>query len=312
VRVEEYRDPDLPGGLLHLERLGDAAAAFCSSDGRFGILEWESRRLRAHATELDGPVQTLRAHGDTIVIATTSEIGCFDAYRGEPRWRASLGETGGRLLDATSDVAVVTNGKRVVALSPKGGELWSQTSRGAVDARVSDDHLIIVGARGVTVRALTTGEEEWGARAAGQVVVADDHLLVPGRANTSVVYSLHDATSAKVKTSVAMGRPAPPAIRTLGGPVVPVVAMTGDIVLFDLAGAVEADRAAPTFRDAPDSAWIAGPFLITTPSLTVAPLWGGVATPIPLPLDPATATLVAGPSQLLVRGVERTAWLGLS
>ncbi len=85
----------------------------------------------------------------------------------------------------------------------------------------------------------------------------------------------------------------------------------GDVVFLDLADAVEADRAAPVPHPV-ERAWLAGPFLITTPPFSVSNLWGGVATPIPLAVDAATGALVSGPAQALVRAADRSAWLEFS
>ena len=68
-------------------------------------------------TKLDGPVQTLRAGGDTIAIATATEARCFDAAHGTPLWSSCARKGRRRLLDATRDVLVVADDERVIASS---------------------------------------------------------------------------------------------------------------------------------------------------------------------------------------------------
>jgi len=75
--------------------------------------------------------------------------------------------------------------------------------------------------------------------------------------------------------------------------------------------AVEADVAAPV-PPSVERAWLAGPYLITTPPFSVSHLWGGIATPLPLAVDVATGAVVAGPGQALVRAGDRSAWLEFS
>jgi len=81
---------------------------------------------------------------------------------------------------------------------------------------------------------------------------------------------------------------------------------TGEIVLVDLPDAVEAGRAAPAPCSRVAGVMARRPFLITTPPFSVAHLWGGIATPIPLVMDPLTGALVAGPAQAIVRGADRS------
>lgn len=312
VRVDEHREPDLPAGYLHLDRLSDEAAAWCALDGRFGLVEWKGHRIHAWANELDGPAQLLRAAGDVIAIGTAAEARCFDAGTGELLWSGSLAKGRWRLLDATREVMVVADAECVIASVPESGELWSVgTSGRPVAARVSRGRLVVTEPGCVRVLALASGEEQWRARTCGEVIVADGRLLVPGLGHTSLVYSLDDSAATKLKSRAALARPAPPAVRILDGSLVAAVAGGGEVVLLDLADAVEADRVAPVPRSA-DGAWLAGPFLITTSRLSVAHLWGGIATQIPLDVDPATAGIVTGPAQALIRGADRTAWLEFS
>ena len=149
-----------------------------------------------------------------------------------------------------------------------------------------------------------------GGKTSGEIVVADDHLLVPGGGRTSLVYSLRESVDEKLKTSAALAPPASPGVRILDGTLVPTVTDGGDVLFLDLADSVEADLAAPVPGPV-ERAWLAGPFLITTPPLSVSHLWGGIATPIPLSFN-ATGALVAGPAQALVRGADRSAWLEFS
>jgi hypothetical protein len=310
TRVDERRERDLQLGYIYLERLSDEAAAWCALDGGFGVITWAGPRTHAWATELKVPVQVLRAGGEAIAIGTDAEARSFDAGTGEQLWSAPL--RGGRLLDATRDVMVVGDGEHVIASSPEGGELWSvSTAGGPVAARVIGDRLVLSEEGRVTVLALEGGEEEWGAKTLGGVVVAGDRLLVRGGGRTSVVYSLRESDAKRFRTRAALARPAYPGVQVLDGPLVASVTAAGDVVLVDLAGAAEVDGAPPV-QGSVKAAWLAGAFLITTPPLTVSHLWGGIATPIPLEVDPATGVLVPGPGQALVRGVDRTAWLEFS
>jgi outer membrane protein assembly factor BamB len=236
-------------------------------------------------TKVDGLVQTLRAGGDAIVIATAAQAQCFDAAHGKRLWSHALGKGWG-LLDATRDLLVVTDGKRVIASSakqsskrsPKNGELWSvPTSGGTVAARMSGKHLILAEPGRLRVLALASGEEEWHAKSSGGVVLAGDRLLVPEGSHTSLIYSLHDKAAKKVKTSVALGRASAAGVTVADGTLVAIVAGTGAVVLVDLPNAVEANRTATPPRGGVAGAWLAGPFLIMTAPLTVAHLWGGIA-----------------------------------
>ena len=312
VRVEERPERDLPAGYLHLERLDDKAAAWSALDGRFGLVEWTGRRIHAWATELDGPVQVLRAGGDAIALGTAEEVRCFDARTGEPLWDGRLLEEGLQLLDATRDVLVVADEKRVIAISPDRAEFWSvRRSGGPVAARMSCDHLVVSEQGKASVLELASGDEEWRSKTTGEVIVAGDHVLVPGGSHTSLVYSLRESTAKKVKTSTPLARPAAPGVRLLDGTLVPAVAAGGNVLLVDLAGAVEAVCSAPVPCPV-EGAWLAGPFLVTARPLSVAHLWGGIATPIPLDVDQATGAVVSGPAQALVRAAGRTTWLEFS
>jgi hypothetical protein len=82
----------------------------------------------------------------------------------------------------------------------------------------------------------------------GRQGVAGDRLLVLGASRTSLIYSLRESVTKKLKTSAALARHAPPGIRILDGTLVATVTPAGDVILLDLADAVEADRAAPTPR----------------------------------------------------------------
>jgi len=115
----------------------------------------------------------------------------------------------------------------------------------------------------------------------------------------------------RIKTGATLARPAPPGVRIVDGPLVAAVTGTGGVALVDLVDAAEADGLPPLLRPV-ERAWLAGSFLMTSPPLVVSHLWGGVATEIPLPLDPAIGAVVVGPSQALVRGAERSVWLELS
>jgi PQQ-like domain len=312
VRVDEHREPELPGGYLHLERLSDDAAAWCTLDGRFGLVAWRAGEIRSWPTELEEPVQVLRASNDVIALDTATEARCFDAGSGELLWSNRLRKRRWQLLDATRDVLVLADGERVLACSPERGELWSvETSGGPVAARVSCDRLVVSEQGRVSVLGLAAGEDEWSEQTRGEIVVAGENVLVPGRGRTSHVYSLRESAVKKLKTSAPIDRPAPPGVRLLDGTIVPIVTDAGGIVLLDLAEASEADRSKAVTRPV-ERAWLAGPFLITTPPLSVAQLWGGIATPIPLTLDPATSAVVAGPAQALVRAAEQSAWLEFS
>ena len=310
VRVDEHREPDLPADYLHLERLNDEAAAWCTLDGRFGIVEWKKQRIDTWATKLNEPVQVLRAGGDVIALGTATEARAFDAASGELIEGGFIEGGSWQLLDATRDFMVVADRKRVIATSPEPSEIWSvRRSGGPVDARVSCDQLVISEPGTVRVVALETGEEQWRRKTPGQVIVADSRLLVPGGGSTSLVYSLRDSATTRLKTDAPLARPSPPGVRILDGPLVAIAGAAGEVALIDLADAVEADRAAPAARPV-DAAWVAGPFLITTPPLSVTHLWGGVTTPIPL--DATTGAIVAGPAQALIRGADRIAWLEFS
>jgi len=217
-----------------------------------------------------------------------------------------------QLLAATRDVMVAADEKRVVVSSPERGELWStRRSGGPVAARVGCDQLILSEPGQATVNALLSGEEQWRGETSGELVVAGDHLLIPGGARTSLVYSLRDLAATKVRTSTPLARPAPPGVRAFDGTLVAMVTGAGGIVLLDLADAVETDRATPVPQPV-ERAWLAGPFLIAAPPLSVSHLWGGVATPIPLAVATATAAVVSSPAQALVRAADRSAWLEFS
>jgi hypothetical protein len=313
VRVDEHPEPDLPASYLYLERLSHAAAAWCAPDGRFGLVEWAGPRIYSWATELDGPVRLLRAGGDVIAIATDADVRCFDAGSGEPLWSESLRKGRLQLLDATRYVMVAGDDERVMVTSPERGELWSvRRSGGPVAARVSGEQLIVSEPGRVSVLALESGEERWQEKNSGELVIADGYLLVAGSGRTSLVYSLRESVAEKLKTSVALAHPAAPSVRIVDGTLVATVTGAGGVVYLDLAGRVEADLAAPAPGPAVERAWLAGPFLITTPPFSVSHLWGGIATSIPLALNAATGALVAGPAQALVRGAERSAWLEFS
>jgi hypothetical protein len=157
---------------------------------------------------------------------------------------------------------------------------------------------------------LASGEEEWRGKTPGEVAVSGEHLLVPGGGNTSLVYSLRESTARKLRTSAAIARPATPGVTVIDGPLVPSVTGAGKVVLLKLADAAEAGAASTGRRV--EKAWLAGPFLVTTAPLSVAHLWGGIATPIPLALEPATGALVPGPAQALIRGTGRSGWLEFS
>jgi hypothetical protein len=122
---------------------------------------------------------------------------------------------------------------------------------------------------------------------------------------------LRESAAKKLKTSAPIDRPAPPGVKLLDGTIVAAVTDTGGVLLLDLSEATESGRAAPVARPV-EKAWLAGPFLITTPPLSVSQLWGSIATPIPLNLDPATGALVTGPAQALVSAADRSAWLEFS
>jgi hypothetical protein len=263
------------------------------------------------ASELEGPVQVLRAGGNVIAIATNADVRCFDAESGEPLWSNPLRRRIW-LLDATRDVMVASDGECVTASSPERGELWSvRTAGGPVAARVSCEQLIVSEPGSVSVLALESGEERWHEKTSGELVVAVDRLLVPGSGPNSLVYSLRDSVDEKHRTGAALARPAAPGVRMVDGALVATVTGDGEVILLDLADSVEADRVAHAPRPV-EAAWLAGPFLITTPPFSISHLWGGIATPIPLPLDPATDAVVVGPAQALVRGADRSAWLEFS
>ena len=311
VRVDEHLEPDLPAGYLYLERLSHESGAWCAPDGRFGLVEWAGPRIYFWATDLDGPVQVLRAGGDVIAIATDADVRCFDAGSGEPLWSESLREGRMQLLDATRDIMVAYDGERVIASSPERSELWSvRTAGGPAAARVSCEQLIVSEPGRVSVLALESGEEQWQGKTSGEIVVADGRLLVPGGGRTSLVYSLRESVAEKLKTSAALAPPASPGVRVLDGTLVATVTDAGGVVFLNLANSVEADRAAPVPVPV-ERAWLAGPFMITTPPFSVSHLWGGIATSIPLSFN-ATGALVAGPAQALVRGADRSAWLEFS
>ena len=124
VRVDEHVAPDLPRGYLLLERLSDEAVAWSALDGRFGRLDWRTKRINGWVTKAEGRVQALRAAGDAIAVSTASQVQCFDAECGDFLWQRSLKDGRLRLLDATRDVMVVANPECVIATSPK-GDLWS-------------------------------------------------------------------------------------------------------------------------------------------------------------------------------------------
>lgn len=312
VQVNAHQEPDLPTGYLHLDRLTDGAAAWCTLDGQFGVVEWAERRVSAWTSKLDGPVQSLRAGGDVIAIATAAAAHCFDASCGDLLYRVPLGEGRQRLLDATGEAVVVAEKGRVIGLSPECGELWSvKTTRRLVAGRVCGDSLVLAEEGRVTVRSLADGEERWRARTAGEAVVTGGNLFVPGRGPTSHVYDLVDGVASTVRTGRSVARPAPPAIRMLDGTLVPVVTSAGDVLILDLVGMEMVDRASHTTRPA-DAAWLAGPFLMTTPALSVTHLWGGVATPIPLVVEAGFGSVVTGPGQAIVRSADRGAWLVFS
>jgi hypothetical protein len=312
VRVDEHREPDILAGYLHLERLNDQAVAWAILDGRFGVVDWKEQRIDAWVTELEEPVEVLRAGGDVIALGTATETRAFDARSGELLEGGFIQGGSWQLLDATRDFMVVADGKRVIATSPERSELWSvRTSGGPVAARVSCDQLVVSEPGNVRVLALETGEEQWRRKTPGEVVLADGRLLVPGGGSTSLVYSLRDSAATRLKTGAPLARPTPPGVRVLDGPLVAVVGTAGEVALLNLPDAVEADRPALAARPV-EGAWLAGPFLITTPPLSVMHLWGGVATPIPLAMDATTGSLVAGPAQAIVRGADRSAWLEFS
>jgi hypothetical protein len=311
VRVDERPESELPAGYLHLDRLTDKAAAWCTLDGRFGLVEWTGQRIHAWATELEGPVQTLRAGGDAIAIGTAAAIRCHDATGGELLWSASLRKGHRQLLDATRELMVVADDERVTVSSAEGGELWSvESTNGSVAARVSCERLVLSEPGKVRVLSLASGEEEWRGKTPGEVVVADGRLLVPGE-RTSVVYSLRKSVAKKVKSGAPLAGSASPGVRMLDGTLVPTVTGAGEVILLDLRDATQVDRAAPVPPQV-ERVWLAGPFLITTQPLTVAHLWGGISTLIPFDVDRVTGAFVAGPGQALVRGIDRSAWLVFS
>jgi hypothetical protein len=245
-------------------------------------------------------------------IGTDADNRCFDAGSGEPLWTDSLRQGHFELLDVARGVLVAAGPERVIASSPERGELWSVRRSGhSVAARVSGDQLVVSEPGRVSVLALESGEERWQGKTSGEVVLADGRLLVPGSGHTSLVYSLRESAAEKLRTSVALAPPAPVGVRVLDGTLVVMVTGPGGVAFLDLAAAVEADRAPPVSGHV-ERAWLAGPFLVTAPSLSVAHLWGGVVSPIPLALIPATGALVAGPAQALVRAAERSAWLEFS
>jgi hypothetical protein len=207
---------------------------------------------------------------------------------------------------------VVSDGERVIVSSAEGGDLWSvRTTGSSTDARVTCEQLIVSEPGRVSVLALESGEEQWQGRTFGELVVADDHLLVPGSGRTSLVYSLRESAAGKLKTTAPFAPSGSAGVRVLDGTLVAAVTGAGGVTFLDLARTVETDVAAP-LPSAVERAWLAGPYLITTPPLLVSHLWGGIATRISLEVDPATGALVAGPAQALVGGAERRAWLEFS
>ena len=312
VRVDEHPEPDLPAGALYLERLNEKAAAWCAPDGRFGLVEWAGPRIHVWATELGSPVQVFRASGDVIAIATDADVRCFDAGSGQLLWSHALRAGGLQLLDATRDVMVASDGERVIVSSSERGDLWSvRTAGGPVAARASCEQLVVSEPGRGSVLALGSGEEQRRGKTFGELVVADGRLFVPGSGRTSLVYSLRASGAEKLKTSAALARLTPSGVRVIDGTLIAAVTETGGVAFLDLARTVEADVAAP-LPPSVERAWLAGPYLITTPPLSVSHLWGGIATPLPLAVDVATGALVAGPGQALVRAVDRSAWLEFS
>jgi hypothetical protein len=310
VRVDERVDPDFPKGYLRFDHLNEKAAVWCGLHGQFGRIDWTERRIHGWNADIKGQVQTLRAGGDTIAIATATEILCFDAGSGKPVWRHALRDKGWRLLDATRDVMVVAHNGHVFVSSHKGSEICAiRTSKGTVDARVSGDRLILAEPSRASVVALASGEEEWHAKASGEVVVAGGRVLVPGGGHASHVYSLHDKAAKKVTTDAALGQSGSPSVRVVDGTLLAVVTGTGGLVLVDLLDAVEAHRTTSVPSRGIQSAWLAGSFLIATAPLSVSNLWGGVATPIPLVPSAATSAVVVGPAQAIMRGADRISWL---
>jgi outer membrane protein assembly factor BamB len=258
-------------------------------------------------------VQTLRAAGDTIAMATAAEVLCFDAASGKPLWKHFIKEKGWRLLVATPDVMVIAYNDQVVVRSHKGSEIFAiRAPKGAVDARISGDRLVLAEPGRASVVALASGEEEWHAKASGEVVISGDRVLVPGGGHTSHVYSLQDKAAKKVKTDAALGRPSSPSVRVVDGTLVAVVTGTGAIVLVDVLDAVEAHRTTPAPSRGIQAAWLAGSFLIATAPLSVSNLWGGVATPIPLVPSAAPGAVLVGPAQAIVRGADGNSWLEFS
>lgn len=313
VRVNQRADRDFPKGYLRFDHLDDKAAAWCGLDGRFGRIDWAEHRIHRWKADIKGQVQTLRAAGDTIAMATAAEVLCFDAASGKPLWKHFIEAKGWRLLDATRDVMVVAYNGQVYVSSHKGSEICAiSTSKGTVDARLSGDRLILAEPGRASVVALESGEEEWHAKASGEVVVSGDRVLVPGGGHTSHVYSLHDKAAKKVKTDAALGRPGSTSVRVVDGTLVAVVTGTGGIVLVDLLDAAEAHRTTPTSSRGIQGAWLAGSFLIASAPLSVSNLWGGVATPIPLVLSAAPGAVVVGPAQAIVRGADGNSWLEFS
>ena len=312
VRVDEHREPDLPAGYLHLDRLSDEAAAWCAPDGRFGLVEWKGQRIHPWATELDQPAQLLRAAGDVIAIGTAAEARCFDAGTGELLWSASLAKGRRRLLDATSEFMVVADAECVIASLPESGEALVAPDVGPPGRRTGEPRPARRNRAGLREgprarnrrRAVASTDVRRGHRRRWPPPRPGPrpHLtrLFPGRFGGN-----------EAQDCAALARPAPPAVRILDGTLVATVTGAGEVVLLDLTGAVEADRTAPVPRPV-ERAWIAGPFMITIPPLSVAHLWGGISTAIPLDVDPSTGALEAGSAQALVRGADRSAWLEFS
>jgi hypothetical protein len=89
-----------------LERLNEEAAAVVPSTAASGR-RVAGPRIHAWASELDEPVQVLRAGGDVIAIGTDMEARCFDAMSGQVLWSGLLLRGRWRLLDATREVMVV-------------------------------------------------------------------------------------------------------------------------------------------------------------------------------------------------------------
>jgi hypothetical protein len=313
VLVEQRVEPLLPSGYLRLDRLRDDAAAWCTLNGQFGLVDFSTRKVTSWATGDDDTVRLIRGAGDAVIIGTSRGLYAFDPETGSRLWACPREGQSPKVLDVTREQIVAIDRGNLMVGPPCEPASWSikLADRTAV-ARVMSDRLIIAEHSRTTIRALSDGEVAWRGKSFGEIVASERHILVPGSASTSIVYSLDDAAPAKLTLTSPVDPRTGPRISIVDGPLAPVVAESGDLLLVDLSDALELGRLprVPRIREAA-RAWLAGGFVLTSspPTLWVSHIWGGVATVLPLQLVSGTDSVATGDGDAIVRSSEGTRWL---